>query len=126
MKRTVAALIILLALSTCSLLHIRHMKQLTESLTMEIRQSMEEYSSGKNVQAEMTLHKAMIQWDKEQLYLRIFLTHDKVSTIDECFLDVLPSLRNGDSAEGIVVYRQLLDELNKVCREEQLLLESIL
>ena len=125
MKRTVAAILILLVLTAGSLLHIRKMNRLIDSIIEKTEVSRSAHEKGDLTLAEKALNAAIRHWNSADTYTHVFLDHDKIQQIDDGFFDILASLPSDRKTEAETAYCRLLEKLAELCREEQLRPESI-
>ena len=125
MKQTLAAAVVLLLLITGSVLHIRALRNLTEELSADVRETISHCNDRNRTNAVSSLTDAKNRWEANKLYLHMFLHHETVNSTDDSFQEALSALAEEDFPEAIYTCGMLLEQFSRLLRDEKPCLKSI-
>ena len=125
MKREWTAAALLALLFALSLLNIAYLDRLIGEIGAELAVSQSLAESGRFVEAEQALDRAVTRWVEANSYTHIFLRHPEIDSTSDAFFE-LKQLLAEENAEGFPsAFDKLIYHLHSIDEMEHLRLGSI-
>ena len=122
MKKSIAALVILLALAAGAWGNLRYLEHFLGELESQVRASQEAEDRS---EAIALLRESLDQWNAAAGYTHVVLRHSDVDNTTDAYYGLLQQLSDEELDPG-PSYEHLLDQLRRVLEMEQVSLGSIL
>lgn len=126
MKRTVAAVIILLLLLIGSTLHIHNFHRITETVSADISNAITLCKQENRIEAARALSAALAHWRAHERYTQIFLNHESITDVNECFFNMQSCIMDNDFSQAALAGNQLSEKLSRLYTQETWRIENIL
>ena len=126
MKKELCAAALLILLTVCAWLNVRHIDRLTDSVASQLVISQAAAERGDLEGALAGVEEGLRIWQGEAQYAAIFMNHRDADAIQDTISHLQELLLQGDAAGAQAAYRQLIDQLKHISDMERPSVGSIL
>ena len=126
MRKELAALAILAILFTGSVINIRYMDDLSESLITEVEYARSLAGAGDYDRSEAIIKDAINCWNVHDGYTHIFIRHPEIDSATDAFYELYDSVSEHDVSRAQGAFEKVEAHLSSIASMEHITVGSIL
>ena len=124
MKKEFFAIITIVALVIGSIINIIHLKDLVNTMSHHITNSISAYNQNDYSLAEQELSTAMNVWLESDGYTHVFIRHSEIDAVTDTYYDALTAIQNKESA-SVTLMRKIQYHIQSILSIECVSFKSV-